>query len=349
MVQWSARAGLLIALAVSAPAVAQQAPLDVRVVTDEADAVLAILDQLAARRDPGESAWRRLFGAEGYRRLQQREAALRRAFTDSAVREFVRSADLVARAPALRATLARWVATDPAAAARAAFAYLPAHARIRASVYPVIKPRTNSFVFEPRTDPAIFLYLDPAVTGPKFANTLAHELHHLGYANACPDAPADSAVAPPVRAARDWMGGFAEGRAMLAAAGGPDVHPHATSDSAERAVWERDVALVARDLARLEAFYGDLLDGRLSDEAARDRGFTFVSTDSVPQGAFYTVGWHMAAVVERELGRERLVASTCTPAALLADYNHAAARIAARGEGSLPRWSDALLARVTAP
>jgi len=57
----------------------------------------------------------------------------------------------------------------------------------------------------------------------------------------------------------------------------------------------------------------------------------------------------MAAVVERELGRERLVASTCTPAALLADYNRAAARITARGEGSLPRWSDALLARVTGP
>jgi hypothetical protein len=329
--------------------VAQQGPLDVRVVTDQADAVLAILDQLAAGRDPAESAWRRLFDAAGYRRLQQREAAIRRAFTDSAFREFVRSPDLVARAPALRATLARWVATDPAAAARAAFAYLPAHARIRASVYPVIKPRTNSFVFEPRTDPAIFLYLDPAVPGPKFANTLAHELHHLGYANACPDAPADSTEPPGVRAARDWMGGFAEGRAMLAAAGGPDVHPHATSDSTERAVWERDVARVPDDIVRLEAFFGDLLDGRLSEEAARDRGFTFVATDSVPQGAFYTVGWYMAAVVERELGRERLVATTCDPPALLADYNRAAARIAARGGAPPPRWSDALLVRVTAP
>jgi len=345
MQRWAALAGLLIPL-VASPAAGQQPALDVRVVTDEADAVLAILDQRVARREPAAAAWQRLFATEGYRRLQQRETAMRRAFTDSAFREFVRSPDLLARAPALRATLARWVATDPAAAARAAFAYLPAHARIRASVYPVIKPRTNSFVFEPQTNPAIFLYLDPAVTAPKFANTLAHELHHLGYANACPDAPPDSTVPPGVRDARDWMGGFAEGRAMLAAAGGPDVHPHATSDSAERAVWERDVALVPRDLARLEAFYVDLLDGRLSEEAARDRGFTFVSTDSVPQGAFYTVGWTMAAVVERELGRERLVASTCTPAALLADYNRAAARIAARGESPPPRWSEGLLVRL---
>lgn len=348
MPRWSALVVLLIPLVVS-PARGQQPALDVRVVTDEADAVLAILDHLAAGREPAESAWQRLFATEGYRRLRQREEAFHRAITDSAFREFVRSPDLLARAPALRATLARWVAADPTAAARAAFLYLPAHARIRATVYPAIKPRTNSFVFEPRTNPAIFLYLDPAVSAPKFANTMAHELHHLGYANACPDPPPDSTVPSGVRAARDWMGGFAEGRAVLAAAGGPDVHPHATSDSAERAVWERDVALVPRDLARLETFYLDLLEGRLSDEAARERGFTFVATDSVPQGAFYTVGWYMAAVVERELGRERLVATTCDPARFLSDYNRAAARVAARGEPPPPRWSDALLARVMAP
>jgi len=346
MPRWTAVTGMLIPLVLCGGVAGQQPTLDVRVVTDQADAVLAILVHLAGGQKPADSAWRRLFESEGYRRLQQREAALRRDFTDSAFREFVRSPDLVARAPALGATLARWVGTDPTAAARAAFAYLPRHARIRASVYPVIKPRTNSFVFEPRTNPAIFLYLDPAVTAPKFANTLAHELHHLGYANACPEAPPDSTVPPGIRAALDWMGGFAEGRAMLAAAGEPDVHPHATSDSAERGVWDRDVALVPRDLARLETFYFDLLGGRLSDDAARERGFTFVSTDSVPQGAFYTVGWYMAAVVERELGRERLVATVCESARFLSDYNRAAARIAARGAGSLPRWSDSLLVRV---
>ena len=317
-------------------------------VTDEADAVLAILDQLAAGREPADAAWRRLLASEGYRRLQQRETAMQRAFTDSAFQAFVRSADLVARGPVLRTTLARWAGMDPSAAARVAFAYLPADARIHASVYPVIKPRTNSFVFEPRTNPAIFLYLDPAVPAPKFANTLAHELHHLGYASACRDAPADTTAPAGIRAAIDWMGGFAEGRAVLAAAGAPDVHPHATSDSAERAVWDRDVALVPRDLARLEAFYLELLDGALSEEEARSRGFTFVATDSVPQGAFYTVGWYMASVVERELGRRQLVRTTCDPRAFLSDYNRAAARITARTGASLPTWSDSLLARVGA-
>src|ERR671927_436895 len=72
------------------------------------------------------------------------------------------------------------VIADANRAARRALAYLPKNAYIRAKIYPVIKPRENSFVFEVKTDPAIFLYLDPAVGQKKFENTLAHELHHIG-------------------------------------------------------------------------------------------------------------------------------------------------------------------------
>ena len=239
-------------------------------VTDEAEAVLYILDGRAEGRTPDEADWQRLFATEGYRRLQQREASLERPFQDSAFREFVLSADLLARAPALRRTLRAWTRVDPASAARRAFAHLPAAAVIRAKVYPVIKPRTNSFVFEPRTNPAIFLYLDPKVTPAKLENTVTHELHHIGVASACPDDPR-AALPENVKNALDWMGGFAEGRAVLAAAGSPDVHPHATSDAAERAVWDRDVAQVARDFERLESFFVSLLDEKL-DEGERTAG-----------------------------------------------------------------------------
>ena len=59
----------------------------------------------------------------------------------------------------------------------------PTEAYIHAKVFPVIKPITNSFVFETTTDPAIFLYLDPEESAAKFENTVAHELHHIGYAS----------------------------------------------------------------------------------------------------------------------------------------------------------------------
>src|SRR5690606_20869332 len=126
-------------------------------------------------------------------------------------------------------------------------------------VYPSIKPATNTFVFEPRTNPAIFFYLDPAITAAAFENTLAHEFHHIGMSSACAAEPeTQDELDTNVRTAVQWMSAFGEGRAVLAAAGGPDVHPHAASSATERAVWERDFALVETDMRRLEAFFLDI-------------------------------------------------------------------------------------------
>jgi hypothetical protein len=335
-------AAALALLATVAAASAQTGRLDVRLVTDEADAVLAILDKRAAAAPVAEHDWRRLFDSEGYRRLKQREASLQRAFEDSTFRSFVLSSELLAKRADLRAALAAWASVDLTAAARRAFAYLPAHASIRVKVYPSIKPRTNTFVFEPRTDPAIFFYLDPSVSPGKFENTLAHEFHHIGLASACPESADTSALASVVA----WMGGFAEGRAVLAAAGSPDAHPHATSDAAERAGWERDYANAARDLRRLEEFYQALADGALAEDEQTRQGMAFVTSEGVPQGPFYTVGYLMAKTIEQQLGRDRLVASTCDPPRFLADYNEAAARHHRATGEALPLWSEALLRRV---
>jgi Putative zinc dependent peptidase (DUF5700) len=339
------RAAAALALIVACRHAAPDSRLRVPMVTDEPDAVLAILDVRASGRTPAESDWQRLFSSEGYRRLKQREASLQRAFDDASFREFVLSADLLERAPALRRTLTEWAHVDPAAAARRAFVYLPETAAIRARVYPVIKPKTNSFVFEPRANPAIFLYLDPKVTPAKLENTLTHELHHIGVGSACPDEPTGTAPEN-VKTALAWMSGFAEGRAVLAAAGGPDVHPHATSEPGESAVWERDFAKVGEDRARLEAFFLALLDGNLSEEERNRQGMSFVSTDDVPQGAYYTVGWLMSSVVERELGRKRLVESICDPAMFLRDYNRAAEAQRRKGRGPIPMWSNGFLERL---
>ncbi|HSD73016.1 MAG TPA: DUF5700 domain-containing putative Zn-dependent protease [Thermoanaerobaculia bacterium] len=334
---------LLVACRHAAPDPRLQVPM----VTDEADAVLAILEERSGGRSPAEPAWQRLFSSEGYRRLKEREASLQRGFDDASFREFVLSADLLERAPALSRTLAQWVRIDPAAAARRAFAYLPESAVIRARVYPAIKPKTNSFVFEPRTNPAIFLYLDPKVTPAKLENTLTHELHHIGVGSVCPDEPAGG-VPENVKTALEWMSGFAEGRAVLAAAGGPDVHPHATSEPAERAVWERDFARVDDDVRRLESFFVAILDGKLVEDERNRQGMSFVSTADVPQGAYYTVGWLMSTVVERELGRRRLIESLCDPAMFLRDYDRSTRREMGARAVPLPAWSRSFLDRLPA-
>lgn len=120
--------------------------------------------------------------------------------TDSAFAAFLRADSMAAKAPLLRATVSEWKRADPSAALGRALAYLPPGTPIRARIYLLIKPRSNSFVFETRTNPAIMLFVDPAVSRNKLENTMAHELHHLGYARACPDEATPDPPTPTVTA-----------------------------------------------------------------------------------------------------------------------------------------------------
>lgn len=316
----------------------------VSLVADEADAALAILRNREENGSSPDSLWAALWTSTGYRRLARRERAMGRPFTDSAFRHFLESDTLAVRRPALARTLESWKGADIANAAARAAAYLPAHTELRALLLPLIKPQTNSFVFDVGTDSAaIFLYLDPSVRREQLEVTLAHELHHIGYAVAC-RASEDSALTGPQRTARTWLGAFGEGVAVLAAAGGPEAHPHAASDSVERARWDRDYQQVATDLPRVEAFFLDILGERLNDpDAIRRRAMTFFGD---AQGPWYTIGYLMAATIERTDGRDALVASLCDGPALLRRYNAAAARANAVRPASppLPRWSEALIA-----
>jgi hypothetical protein len=309
--------------------------------TSEADAVLAILARRAAGQTIPESDWQRLFESAPYRRLKQREAEMKRTFEDAEFREFVLSDALRKRTEELARTLASWKRMDLESSARRVLGYLPAQARIRAKVYPVIKPKTNSFVFDVKNDPTIFLYVDPAVTAEQFANTVRHELHHIGLGSVSSDAPLQD-LPLEAKVAAEWMGGFGEGMAMLAAAGGPDVHPHAHSSPEDRARWDRDVANFAQDLRTVETFFLDVIDGRLKGEAAiNEKGFTFFGV----QGPWYTVGWKMSVLVEQTYGRPTLIDCMLDPRRLLATYN---AAVKKSNTAKLPLWSDRLLKAVRA-
>lgn len=322
--------------ATSAPA---QAGVAVHFVADEAGAVLAILRERRNGAAPSQADWAALFGSAGYRALQRREAAMGRAFSDSSFRAFVLSDTLLVRAAALERTLVAWKQLDVSAAAQRALAYLPAGTPLHATVFLEIKPFSNSFVFDLDGARAIFLYVDPGETRGQVENTVAHELHHTGVAAACPGSD-DSTLASPVHKAREWATAFGEGLAMLAAAGGPDVDPHALDDAKTRARWDRDVADFNADLARLQSFFLDILDGRLAGDSTRERGMSFFGI----QGPWYTVGWRMAVIVERAYGRARLVATICRPVDLMAAYN-SATRSAGNSE-RLALWSDDLLHRM---
>jgi hypothetical protein len=210
----------------------------------------------------------------------------------------------------------------------------------------VIKPEWNSFVFDIGTIPAILLYLDPTVTAARFENTLSHELHHIGFGSSCPTAQAaaeTAELAPAVLQTLEWISAFGEGFAMLAAAGGPDVHPHAVSPPDDRDRLEMDRASYNAVLKRVEDFLLEVAGNRLGKEAQDETGTSFYGI----QGLWYTVGWKMAVTIKRQLGRAALIEAMCDPQRLLPAYNTAAEAFNRTASTPLALWSTSLVAMLS--
>lgn len=339
---------LLFAIVFTSNATAQSSSIgrvNVRVVTDEAVAVLQILEKKEAGKQITEADWQNIFSSEGYVRLKQREHSLQRPFEDDDFKKFVLSDSLVKNRKALADTLADWKQTDVQKIASRPLAYLPSTAQIRASIYPVIKPRDNSFVFDLSGSPAVFLYLDPSKSRAVFENAFAHELHHIGYGTACPTTATREELAkmpPGSQKVLRWVGAFGEGFAMLAAAGGVDIHPHALSSAEDKARWDKEVANFDSDLRTVEKFFLDLSRGTISEEQETKTGFSYFGV----QGPWYTVGWQMAVVIEKTYGRAALIESFCDQRKLLPTYNKAVRQYNRKQRTHLASWSDELLNRL---
>ena len=340
-------AACAIVAAPARPAAANTSPLQLAVDDSQARAVLAILDSLARGDQPAESDWQRLESSAGYRRWSERQQVIGHPVDQHVFREFLRSAGLNAQRDGLHTKASEWSALDARAAGAMAAAYLPAGTPLRATVYPLIKASKNTFVYDLGGSPAIFFSIDLSESAAAFTNTLTHELHHVGVATAC-DADESDATSTSSARTLKWLSAFSEGRAVLAAAGSPDAHPHEHSPVAAVAQWERDLRQAHEDIPRLQAFFESLMKDSLSDDEATQRGMAFINDSERPQGPFYTVGWLMASTIERELGRNRLIASTCSPEQLLLDYDAAIRQRDDRGENSeaLPRWSHDFLIRL---
>lgn len=343
-----AAAAIVLLLVVSLPAQeALNGAISLRIVTDQPEAALDILDKRVRGESITEADWQRHRETEGYRRLKKRSESFGATEFDAKFETFLaESPEVFESREDLRKTVEDWSDLNLDEVGEVALAYLPDGTVLQGSIYPVIKKPTNSFVFELDTDPAIFLYVDPEVGPEKFANTLAHELHHIGGSSACGQPPGYEELDPDVRHAVDWLSGFGEGLAMLAAAGGPDEDPQTYSDPEQKATWARNLAQFDQDIRRLEAFFLDVAAGKLTDQERRRQGFTFINTDEAPQGAFYTVGWKMAAMVEKSLGREIIIRSVCDPRELLVAYNKVALTFASETDPPPALWSETLLARL---
>ncbi|TKR30862.1 hypothetical protein FCE95_12275 [Luteimonas gilva] len=337
--------GLLAAAMLAAcPAPAADNAVAVKFDLSEAEAALSILDKRVKGEQVTEADWQALFATSGYRRLKEREAWMGRKFTEADFEAFMETPRSAEQVAGLRRTLREWTSQPIEAAAKIAFAYLPAGAKMKGTVYPMIKPKKNEFVFDTRRDPAIFLYLDADVPAAKARNTMAHELHHIGQNSVCPPAATKKKYASPdstLAKLQGWVGSFSEGFAVLAAAGGPRPDPLVDRGEQESAEWARNVAKFDELMAEQNAFFLTVLDGKAGDASAVDAkmmGYFGV------QGPWYTVGWKMAVTIENQFGRQRVIDVFCDQRQLLATYNEAAALQNKTLAKPLPLW-DAGLAR----
>lgn len=327
----------VLALTASAPAT------NVTIDDSEARAALTILHELQQNATPSSADWVRLFTTRGYQRLKQREAQFKAPFTDDQFKAFLSAPAEVAQTGALQKTLDAWSSASLSEMEARARAYLPPDSTLHATVYPLIKPRKNSFVYQLDTDPAVMLYLDPSVTGPQFSNTVSHELFHVGDDENCPP-PSIGADEKKTLNARqqaflEWLSAFGEGSAVLAAAGGDNVHPHAEDPPKDHAVWDAAMSRFPQDFQTLQSFFAQIADGALTGDATGARGMTYFGD---VQGPWYTVGYKMDVAIERELGRSVLVNALCDKRQYLRTYNGAARKVNARAPNSLPLWADRL-------
>jgi hypothetical protein len=282
----------------------------------EAEAVLTILDKRAQHQSVTDAGWQKLFSSTPYRRLKQRETSMQRPFADEEFVKFVATLD--SRREQFRQTPQQWQSADLQAVAQRPLRYLPPEAAIRGEVYPLIKPQQNSFVFEAATSPAIFLYLDPKESRSEFENIVAHEAHHIGLSSG-------------------------EGMAVLAAAGSPDVPPVADFPERDRVLWDVEAERFGASLGDLNQFFLDIIHGDLRNDAVAHEGSVFFGY----RGPWYTVGYRMAVIIERALGRPALVATLADPREFVARYNEAAVKENARDGGHLPLFSPEILKAVS--
>jgi Putative zinc dependent peptidase (DUF5700) len=193
----------------------------------------------------------------------------------------------------------------------------------------------------PQGGPAIFVYMERQ-TQAQFETVVAHECHHIGLFSLEAQQKTVLAGLPEnLSQAAEWMGAFGEGEAVLAAAGSTNLRPHWEDDALARARWDSDMMRFNQNLATLTQFFDDVLDGKLKGDAIQEKASTFFGY----QGPWYTVGYEMAALVDKRFGRKVFTDCLLDPRLLLVRYNQVAAE-ANRNGAALALWPESLLQRM---
>lgn len=318
-------------------------PVQLTIDASEAEQALFLIEKQLNHKDISAEDWQKLFTSLPYKKLKAREATFGNSFSDEEFKEFLLSESAAKRYPEWKQALVEAKRTNLLAIGKNILAWLPDGSSIHAQVLLEIKPKHNSFIWkQDREAPSIFLNLENK-TQAQVENTILHECHHLGMESLEPQQESAIEGLPvPTRTAVRWLRAFGEGEAMLAAAGSVDRHPHWMDDGVARARWDSDMLHLNSDLKAIQGLMIDILDGKFKDDKE-------IAAKAAPfwgyQGAWYTLGYEMSALVEKQKGRQALKECLLDPRKLLIQYNEIAKKANADG-ANLALWEDSFLSRL---
>lgn len=277
-----------------------------------------------------------IVATEGYKRLKERELGMKRSFTEEDFAEYLESTQFTWQE--YEQTLNQWSKIDFASLISRAKVYLPTEANIRVTVYPLIKPRPNSFVWDTKNDPAMMIYMNPEESVESVASTIVHEIHHIGYSSCCPSKEFETwseSIDKRRSTAWNWVAALGEGYAVLAAAI-DRRNPVGFLGTEERAAWNNGMKNMSREFGKLETFFASICEGKLNEENARVKAMEFYGL----LGPWYTVGFVMATTIEDAFGKAVLFDCYKDPRKVFETYNQAVQKLGLK----YPAWSQEFLA-----
>jgi len=315
--------------------------VSLNLITDEVEILIDILKRKDNNKPIKKVQWDELFNSNGFKILTVREKEMNQGIDKFEFKDFVMNKIASDRYISYKKSLEKLKSMNLDDIINRTRDYLPDNTRLDTDIVPVIKPQKNSFIHRINDKLILFLYLEPDISKEKLENKLIHELHHIGldyvYQNSdysCLSKPAQKVI--------EWTNAFGEGFAMLAAAKGLENHPN-KFDKDLKSKWDENMGNFNKDFHKIQNFLLAILEGHFADDQKLyNRGFQLM-TNNDGQGSWYTVGYQIAVIIEREAGREVLIECMKDLTKIYFQYNNLVEIYNKKRNEDLPKWNDKIL------
>ncbi len=315
--------------------------MSLNLITDEVEILIEILKRKVNNKPINKEQWDELFNSIGFKMLARRETEMNEGIDKSEFKDFVMNKIASYRYISYKKSLEKLKSMNSGEIIKSTKNYLPDNTKLDTDIIPVIKPQKNSFIHKINDELVLFLYLEPDILKEKMENKLIHELHHIGFDYVYQNSDY-SYLSKQAQKVIEWTNAFGEGFAMLAAAKGLENHPN-KFDEDLKSKWDKNMENYNKDFHKIQNFLLNILEGHFADDQKLyNRGFQLM-TNNGGQGSWYTVGYQIAIIIEREAGHDVLIDCMKDLTKIYFQYNNLVEIYNKKRNEDLPKWNDKIL------